>query len=197
MYPLHKNDHNASVWRSDPNNPENSEWWGIPWPPYEGLPPFPGSWKAPDLPLDDGPDGRKRSTIYIGNRVIDLTYRYSTDSDSDDSIEPDVDDIPAFQSDASGGVKRPAADGDDSGGPAPKKAKKSKTGESIPLGLRERWDSRLTYVAAKKTPKPKGTKKSGGAQPSKKSGKARQQTATASASTSAVPSAPASSAGDD
>jgi hypothetical protein len=130
MYPILNKDHNASVWRSDPNNPANDDWWDIPWPPYEGLPSFPGDWQAPGLPWDDTPAGQQRRALYIGNRVIDPTYRYQSESDSGDDIKPDVDDIPDFQNDVNEALKRPASDTDNTDGPATKKVKSSKTGRS-------------------------------------------------------------------
>ncbi|KAM0360644.1 hypothetical protein ACHAP4_002730 [Fusarium culmorum] len=140
MYPTSSRDHHASVWRSDPNNPENDAWFDVPWPPYEGLPPFPGDWIAPGLPWDDTPEGRQRRAMYIGNRVVDENYQYQSETDSDDDLKPDVNDIPDFQADLNP-LKRPAEDKEEtSDEPAPKKAKKSKT-------------------AATKTPKATGTKK--------------------------------------
>jgi hypothetical protein len=108
-------------------------WWDIPWPPYEGLPPFPGSWQAPGLPWDDTPAGRKRREKYIGKHAYDPTYQYSSDSDSDDALKPDEDDIAELQSEISAGQKRRASastSANDTDAPAAKKAKKTKTGMS-------------------------------------------------------------------
>ncbi|KAH7251547.1 hypothetical protein BKA59DRAFT_394120 [Fusarium tricinctum] len=138
LYPTKASDNYASVWRSDPNNEDNMAWWDIPWPPYEGLPPFPGSWEAPDLPWDDTAAGRKRREQYIGQHVHDPAYRYSSDSDSDDGLRPDEDDLAELQSDISVGQKRRASastSANDTDAPAAKKAKKNKTGMS------PRWHS--------------------------------------------------------
>ncbi|KIL85808.1 hypothetical protein FAVG1_10777 [Fusarium avenaceum] len=135
LYPTKASDNYASVWRSDPNNEDNMEWWDIPWPPYEGLPPFPGSWEAPGLPWDDTVAGRKRREQYIGQHVHDPTYRYSSDSDSDDGLRPDVDDLAELQSDISVGQKRRASAStstNDTDAPAAKKAKKGKTAPKTP-----------------------------------------------------------------
>ncbi|RGP81649.1 transaldolase [Fusarium longipes] len=185
IYPTQSQDHHASVWRSDPNNKSNEEWWDIPWPPYEGLPPFPGTWEAPGIPWDDTPAGRRRRAMYIGNRVVDPNYVYQTDSDPDDqALQPDVDDIADFQSDMSAAKKRSASDADDvddTDEPPQKKAKSSKT-------------------AASKTLKVKGTKKSRNtksAQSSKTTSRRTTRSRTASASASAAPSAAASEAEND
>ncbi|KAF4973139.1 hypothetical protein FSARC_483 [Fusarium sarcochroum] len=177
IYPTNAADHYASVWRSDPNNEDNKEWWDIPWPPYEGHPPFPGSWVNPGMPWDDSLAGKKRKDGFLGSKVHDPAYRYQSDSDSDESLKPDVDDIAELKDDASNasaGLKRrrtseaatPSADETaEDAGPAVKKAKKN------------------TDVA--KTPK--RTKKTPGkasAQPSRASSRIRQQKA-ASASPAA------------
>ncbi|KAG8666534.1 hypothetical protein FPOAC1_011343 [Fusarium poae] len=167
MYPTHSKDRQASVWRSDPNNPENDEWFNIPWPPYEGLPPFPGEWTAPGLPWDDTPEGRQRRALYIGNRVVDQNYQYQSETDSDDDLKPDVDDIPEFQNELNP-LKRSADDGDEPPDePAPKKAKSSKT-------------------AATKTPKAKGTKKPRGGK--KAAGASKTPSKTPSKAPSKTPS---------
>ncbi|KAL6924234.1 hypothetical protein FSST1_001508 [Fusarium sambucinum] len=185
MYPTQSRDHHASVWRSDPNNPENDAWYDVPWPPYEGLPPFPGEWTAPGLPWDDTPEGRQRRAMYIGNRTVDQTYQYQSETDSDDDLKPDVNDIPEFQNEMNP-LKRSADDGDEPPDePAPKKAKSSKT-------------------AATKTPKAKGTKKPRGGKkaagasvtPSKATSKAPSKTPSkvASKASSKTPSKVASKA---
>ncbi|KAF5667819.1 transaldolase [Fusarium heterosporum] len=130
LYPTKSNLGNATLWRADPNNEDNEAWWDIPWPPYEGYPPFPGKWEAPGEPWDNTPAGRKRREMYIGTQVYDPTYRYSSDSDSDDELRPDVDDLADLQSDISAGQKRrasAAASGNDTDAPAAKKVKKYKT----------------------------------------------------------------------
>ncbi|KAF4989943.1 hypothetical protein FGRMN_8785 [Fusarium graminum] len=130
LYPTKSNLGNATLWRADPNNEDNEAWWDIPWPPYEGYPPFPGTWEAPGEPWDNTPAGRKRREMYIGTQAYDPTYRYSSDSDSDDGLRPDVDDLADLQSDISAGQKRPASSatsGNDTDAPAAKKAKKNKT----------------------------------------------------------------------
>ncbi|CAG7563330.1 unnamed protein product [Fusarium equiseti] len=212
IYPLNDNHHNATVWASDPNNDENKDWHGIPWPPYEGFPPFPGNWDSPGGPWDDTPSGRRRRNFYLGYKPSDGLYKYQSDSDSGDDIQPDVNDIPNFQdennpqtrkdlknlskpvypkrpapkadatkpdgndtpavqSDASSsGLKRPAADADDTDGPAPKKVK-----ESIETGkftYSSQTGMKLTCVAATKTPKAKRARKTRGAPPSKATSKA-------------------------
>ncbi|KAF5977705.1 transaldolase [Fusarium bulbicola] len=86
IYPTNPNDQYASVWRSDPNNSDNFEWWDIPWPPYEGDPPFPGSWVAPGLPWDDTFDGRKRRKMYTGVEVPDSRYKYQSETETDGSM---------------------------------------------------------------------------------------------------------------
>ncbi len=48
IYPLQSSDYNSNMWRSDPNNNSNSDWWDIPWPPYAGELPFSNGWQAPE-----------------------------------------------------------------------------------------------------------------------------------------------------
>jgi hypothetical protein len=108
VYPINSNDQFASVWLSDPNNEENKEWWDIPWPPYEGDPPFPGSWEAPGLPWDDTSAGRRRREMYTGVQVHDPLYRYQSDSDTDGSMQAAVpEDISNLNIDANPALKRP------------------------------------------------------------------------------------------
>ncbi|KAF4436792.1 hypothetical protein F53441_13177 [Fusarium austroafricanum] len=107
IYPTKGRDHYASLWRSDPNNLDNKVWWDIPWPPYEGDPPFPGTWEAPGLPWDDTPAGRKRRQVYTGYSVEDTVYIPSADSDSGDSLKPDDPNIGDLSIDASTKLKRP------------------------------------------------------------------------------------------
>lgn len=85
------------------------------------------------MPWDDTVAGRKRREQYIGQHVHDPTYRYSSDSDSDDGLRPDEDDLAELQSDISVGQKRRASastSANDTDAPAAKKAKKGKTGMS-------------------------------------------------------------------
>ncbi|CVK98981.1 related to transaldolase [Fusarium proliferatum] len=108
VYPTKSSDHFASVWRSDPNNPDNDEWWDIPWPPYEGDPPFPGSWEAPGLPWDDTSDGRKRRKLYTGIEVPDSLYEYQSEPDTDGSMSATVpENIGNLTIDATPALKRP------------------------------------------------------------------------------------------
>ncbi|KAF4959576.1 hypothetical protein FGADI_1643 [Fusarium gaditjirri] len=108
VYPTNSSDQFASVWRSDPNNSDNSEWWDIPWPPYEGDPPFPGSWEAPGLPWDNTSAGRKRRKMYTGVEVPDTAYTYQSDSDTDGSMHGTVpEDISNLNIDATPALKRP------------------------------------------------------------------------------------------
>ncbi|KAH7489804.1 hypothetical protein FOMA001_g3651 [Fusarium oxysporum f. sp. matthiolae] len=134
IYPTNSSDQFASVWRSDPNNPDNNEWWDIPWPPYEGDPPFPGSWEAPGLPWDDTSDGRKRRKTYTGVEVPDTLYKYQSDTDTDGSMHATVpEDISNLNIDATPALKRPESAitsiEEETEEPA---AKKAKTGTKIP-----------------------------------------------------------------
>lgn len=146
IYPTKPSDNNASVWRSDPNNEDNEPFWNIPWPPYEGQPPFPGSWEDPGMPAEER-GRKKRRDSWQGRQEDDPLYRYQSDEDTDDDLKPDVDDIAELQEEASNdnssaasGLKRrrtsevpntPAESGVDTGaeeeggGPATKKAKKT------------------------------------------------------------------------
>ncbi|KAK7424012.1 hypothetical protein QQZ08_008836 [Neonectria magnoliae] len=103
IYPTRVSDANTTVWRSDPNNEINKLWWDIPWPPYDGQPPFPGDWKFPGYPEVDG-TGRKRRREYRGNPgPYDPNYQYESDHDSDDDLPPDVDDTKEFQEESENG----------------------------------------------------------------------------------------------
>ncbi|KAK7417823.1 hypothetical protein QQX98_004297 [Neonectria punicea] len=103
IYPTRVSDTNTTVWRSDPNNEINKLWWDIPWPPYDGQPPFPGDWKFPGYPEVDG-TGRKRRREYRGIPLpYDPNYQYETDHDSDDDLPPDVDDTKEFQEESENG----------------------------------------------------------------------------------------------
>ncbi|KAF5025852.1 hypothetical protein F66182_2074 [Fusarium sp. NRRL 66182] len=167
IYPTNSADHFASIWRSDPNNEDNNRWWDIPWPPYEGHPPFPGTWEDPG-PTSDVGSGKKRHSTWVGRQEKDKPYRYQSDSDSDESLKPDVDDIADLGHER--GVKRRASEAvasqetsDD--GPAVKKAKKDDIGK--------------TPKRNKKTPgKP--------SVPSRASSRIRQKKASASPAGSAV-----------
>lgn len=108
LYPIHKNDHHSSVWRSDPNNETNRAFWDMPWPPYEGAPPFPGDWEHPDMPSDVSASAKKRRAAKA-KAVRDPAYRYQSDEDSADGLQPDVDDL------AEGGKKRRRGDGEEEG----------------------------------------------------------------------------------
>ncbi|KAM0551863.1 hypothetical protein ACHAPJ_008199 [Fusarium lateritium] len=167
IYPTNAADHYASVWRSDPNNEDNKDWWDIPWPPYEGRSPFPGSWIDPGMPWDDSVAGRKKKDGFVGSKVHDPAYRYQSDSDSGESLKPDVDDIAELKDDASNSaaLKRrrasdaatPSADETaEDAGPAVKKAKKN-------------TDVGKTPKRTKKTPG------KASAQPSRASSRIRQQ----------------------
>ncbi|KAM5350626.1 hypothetical protein ACJ41O_007131 [Fusarium nematophilum] len=102
IYPTNPSDSYASLWRSDPNNEDNSSWWGIPWPPYEGHPPFPGDWTDPGMPEGDGDHGSRRTRVaWQGRPEHDPMYRYQSDSDSADDLKPDEDDIQELQEEAS------------------------------------------------------------------------------------------------
>ncbi|KAK5993018.1 hypothetical protein PT974_06444 [Cladobotryum mycophilum] len=65
LYPLNEANRNGSYWRSDPNNDENTKWWGIPWPPYELDPPYQSDEDVEEdlvglVPDDADPDDKKR-----------------------------------------------------------------------------------------------------------------------------------------
>ncbi|KAF4992599.1 hypothetical protein FDECE_13666 [Fusarium decemcellulare] len=191
IYPTNPSDYHATVWRSDPNNEDNSDWWDIPWPPYEGMPPFPGSWVSPGMPGDDGAGKKTRKEPWQGRPEHDSAYRYQSDSDSADDLRPDVDDIPELQEqtsndNSSAGVKRrrtgeavttPSQSGvedtqaEDEGGPATKKAKKSG----------DRGKPKKTPKRTKKTP---GKASS---QPSRASSRVRQLKAAADKSRDTSP----------
>lgn len=153
IYPTKASDNNASVWRSDPNNEDNEPFWNMPWPPYEGQPPFPGEWEDPGMPAV-GRGRKKRRDSWQGRAENDPLYTYQSDEDTDDDLKPDEDDIAELQEEASNdnssasGLKRrrtgeavntPAGSGVDTGaeededaGPATKKAKKTPAGELYP-----------------------------------------------------------------
>ncbi|PNP86400.1 hypothetical protein FNYG_00102 [Fusarium nygamai] len=108
LYPTNPADHYVSVWRSDPNNPENDAWWDIPWPPYEGDPPFPGKWEAPGLPWDNTVGGRKRRKMYTGVEVPDSLYVNQSETDTDVSMRGTVpENISNLIIDATPALKRP------------------------------------------------------------------------------------------
>ncbi|RSL49996.1 hypothetical protein CEP54_012153 [Fusarium duplospermum] len=181
IYPTKASDNNASVWRSDPNNDGNKPYWTIPWPPYEGQPPFPGSWQDPNMPPEEWAR-KKRRDSWQGRQEDDPLYRYQSDEDSDDDLKPDEDDIAELQEEASNdnssvvsGLKRrrtgdalntPVGSGVDTGaeeeeeaGPATKKAKKTPAAKPKPK--------------AKRTRKPRG--KPASSQPSRASSRVRQK----------------------
>ncbi|KAI8658224.1 hypothetical protein NCS55_01097800 [Fusarium keratoplasticum] len=182
IYPTKPSDNNASVWRSDPNNEENEPFWNIPWPPYEGQPPFPGSWEDPGIPAEER-GRKKRRDSWQGRQEDDPLYRYQSDEDSDDDLKPDEDDIAELQDEASNdnssaasGLKRrrtgeamntPAGSGIDTGaeeeeeGPATKKTKKTPGTKPKPK------------PKAKRAKKPRGKAASG--QPSRASSRVRQK----------------------
>ncbi|KAJ4242751.1 hypothetical protein NW757_011822 [Fusarium falciforme] len=181
IYPTKPSDNNASVWRSDPNNEDNELFWNIPWPPYEGQPPFPGSWEDPGIPAEER-GRKKRRDSWQGRQEDDPLYRYQSDEDSDDDLKPDEDDIAELQEEASNdnssaasGLKRrrtgeavntPAGSGVDTGaeeddGPATKKAKKTPGTKPKPK------------PKAKRAKKPRG--KAASSQPSRASSRVRQK----------------------
>ncbi|KAL2676568.1 hypothetical protein Neosp_010331 [[Neocosmospora] mangrovei] len=181
IYPTKPSDNNASVWRSDPNNDDNEPFWNMPWPPYEGQPPFPGSWEDPGLPSAER-GRKKRRDSWQGRQEDDPLYRYQSDEDTDDDLKPDVDDIAELQEEASndnssvaGGLKRrrtgeamntPVESGVDTGieeddGPATKKAKKTPGTKPKPK------------PKAKRAKKPRG--KVASSQPSRASSRVRQK----------------------
>ncbi|KAF7553927.1 hypothetical protein G7Z17_g3293 [Cylindrodendrum hubeiense] len=96
IYPT-KGDNNLTLWRSDPNNPDNKDWWDIPWPPFEGKPPFPGEWKSPGYQGAEGAGRKGRRDVKGPKMPYDPLYKYRSDEDSDDGLQPDVDDIKEFQ----------------------------------------------------------------------------------------------------
>ncbi|RFN46264.1 hypothetical protein FIE12Z_9499 [Fusarium flagelliforme] len=213
IYPLQDNHHNATVWASDPNNDENKDWHGIPWPPYEGFPPFPGDWDSPGGPWDDTPSGRRRRNFYLGYKPSDGLYKYQSDSDSGDDIQPDVNDIPNFQDEynliaqtrkdlknLSKPVypKRPVTKADatkpDGNDTPAVQSDASSSGLKRPAvdadgtdGPAPKKVKESIETATTKTPKAKRTKKTRGAPPSRTSSRIRQQRATSSAP-SATPS---------
>ncbi|CAM1508589.1 Fc.00g054370.m01.CDS01 [Cosmosporella sp. VM-42] len=91
VYPVRKTDVFSSVWRSDPNNETNQEFWGMPWPAYEGKAPFPG-WEAPDDEESETMSKGKRKTPKL-KTPRDPRYNYESDEDSADGLEPDGDDL--------------------------------------------------------------------------------------------------------
>jgi hypothetical protein len=108
LYPTNPADHYVSIWRSDPNHPENSVWWDIPWPPYEGDPPFPGKWEAPGLPWDNTKGGRKRRKMYTGVEVPDSLYINQSETDTDVSMRGTVpENLSNLTIDATPALKRP------------------------------------------------------------------------------------------
>ncbi|KAF5632398.1 transaldolase [Fusarium tjaetaba] len=108
LYPTNPADHYISIWRSDPNNPENSVWWDIPWPPYEGDPPFPGRWEAPGLPWDNTKGGRKRRKMYTGVEVPDSLYINQSETDTDVSMRGTFpENLSNLTIDATPALKRP------------------------------------------------------------------------------------------
>ncbi|RSM12090.1 hypothetical protein CEP52_002650 [Fusarium oligoseptatum] len=182
IYPTKKSDSNASVWRSDPNNDDNKPYWTIPWPPYEGQPPFPGSWVDPNMPPEEWAR-KKRRDSWQGRQEDDPLYRYQSDEDSDDDLKPDEDDIAELQEEASNdnssvvsGLKRrrtgdalntpigsgvdTAAEEEEEAGPATKKAKKTPAAKPKPK--------------AKSAKKPRA-KKAASSQPSRASSRVRQK----------------------
>ncbi|KAF4983523.1 hypothetical protein FZEAL_1058 [Fusarium zealandicum] len=201
VYPTKAADHHASVWRSDPNNEDNKDWWDMPWPPFEGRPPFPGSWVDPGMPQGGDGTGRAKSQMWQGRPERDTNYRYQSDSDSADDLKPDEDDIGELQSnDASSageeggrGLKRrrtgeaaattlsqPGVDDTpaEEGGPSAKKAKKS------PVGVDD-GDKPIS-----KTPKrARKTVSKAGSQPSRASSRVRQQQTAGDKSRNASPAA--------
>lgn len=86
IYPT-KGDNNASLWRSDPNNPDNEAAWNIPWPPFRGQPPFPEDEESPGRDEAEGA-GRSRKRHKGSKRPHDPAYKNATDEDDD--LESDV-----------------------------------------------------------------------------------------------------------
>ncbi|KAH6877126.1 hypothetical protein B0T10DRAFT_584564 [Thelonectria olida] len=138
IYPTRQS---TTPWRGDPNNENNAEWWNVPWPPYEGKPPFPGTWKAPREPVYTPSRNRR-----ISKSPVDPAYRPPRDEqESEDDLQADVDDVGGLlktQSESSPKRKRneradevrPTTEQDDSE-PARKKPKTvvaKKTGKGKP-----------------------------------------------------------------
>ncbi|KAF4337425.1 hypothetical protein FBEOM_8702 [Fusarium beomiforme] len=177
IYPTNQIDNFASVWRSDPNNEDNKAWWDIPWPPYEGNPPFPGSWEAPEMPQDDNTPGRKQGSSFKGILPADSRYRYQSDSDSEESIHPDIrEDISDLAIDATTALKRPGSD----------ITSAEEVQAEEPAAKKARTETKTT----KTTKGGKGGKKSGTAssQPSRASSRIRMQKERASPAVSTAAS---------
>ncbi|KPM44577.1 hypothetical protein AK830_g1889 [Neonectria ditissima] len=205
IYPTRVTDVNTTVWRSDPNNDTNNQWWDIPWPPYEGQPPFPGAWTFPGYPEVDG-SGRKRRREFRGvPGPSDPTYQYVSDHDSDDGLEADVDDTQEFREaeiEARGGSKTPRKKApedfvvesveseESSSEPAPKKARKTKKKPAAagPAGTEETV-VKSTPKKTKKTPaaEPAETENTPAESTSKKSKKAPEPNPTDTEDTPADP----------
>ncbi|KAH7140125.1 hypothetical protein B0J13DRAFT_637460 [Dactylonectria estremocensis] len=79
IYPTNKSDNNSSKWRSDPNNPDNKDAWGAPWPAVQGQP-SPSVEEAPGL-------SRGMTTPFKGSEVSDPKYKDSGEDKSDNSTD--------------------------------------------------------------------------------------------------------------
>ncbi|EEU38041.1 uncharacterized protein NECHADRAFT_47938 [Fusarium vanettenii 77-13-4] len=176
IYPTKPSDNNASVWRSDPNNDDNEPFWNMPWPPYEGQPPFPGSWEDPGIPVEER-GRKKRRDSWQGRQEDDPLYRYQSDEDTDDDLKPDVDDIAELQEEASNDNIDTGIEEDD--GPATKKAKKTPGSKFLSKSCMS--SHVLTSRLAKPKPKPKAKRakkprgKAASSQPSRASSRVRQK----------------------
>lgn len=107
IYPINKSDYHASLWRSDPNNEVNKDFWNIPWPPYEGDPPFPGDWEHPDEVYQLTTGKRKKSQKIKEDDPNDPEFNYNSDHDSVDNLEAEA--VPEVE-EVAGKKKRRRAD---------------------------------------------------------------------------------------
>ncbi|KAM0424195.1 hypothetical protein ACHAPT_010566 [Fusarium lateritium] len=178
VYPTKAADNNASVWRSDPNNEDNEAFWNMPWPPYEGQPPFPGSWEDPGIPREDTVR-RKQRESWLGRAEDDPNYKYQSDTDSDDDLKPDVDDIAELQEEAEASNDNSSVSG----------LKKRRTGEAFNTPVEsgadtEAEDDGPATKKLKKSPaakpkkakrKPKRPRGKTSSQPSRASSRVRQK----------------------
>lgn len=177
IYPTKTGSANSTIWNWDPNNDDNQPWWGIPWPPYEGRPPFPGNWSSGDLQFEFDTPERQRREGWQPKPVDDPAYRYQSDSDSADDLKPDEDDLEELaeekqellpdkkrrrQGTTAASSARGAGD-DGAAGPATKRAKKSppgKDGKSPTSSLSCLGSNSLLQEMNKARPRPALRKKS-------------------------------------
>ncbi|KAH7166332.1 hypothetical protein EDB81DRAFT_853019 [Dactylonectria macrodidyma] len=87
IYPTNKSDNNSSKWRSDPNNPDNKDAWGAPWPAVQGM-----LFPSISVTVEEATaSSRSKKTPFKG-KVFDPNYKHQGEADSDDDSDLDVDD---------------------------------------------------------------------------------------------------------